>query len=56
VTRSVSGSIDVEIASEPLPKIFTVSIFRWYVAVVDRLDAIRQRVFEREEVAALRRR
>src|SRR5581483_11891253 len=31
VTRSVSGSIEVEIASEPLPKIFTVSIFRSYV-------------------------
>jgi hypothetical protein len=31
VTRSVSGSMCVEIASEPFPKIFTVSILRWYV-------------------------
>ena len=28
VTRSVSGSMCVEMASEPLPKIFTVSILR----------------------------
>ncbi|MND07306.1 hypothetical protein D3C83_291970 [compost metagenome] len=32
VTRRVSGSMDVEMASEPRPKIFTVSIFRWYEA------------------------
>src|SRR5439155_6095553 len=29
VTRSVSGSMRVEMASDPLPKIFTVSTLRW---------------------------